>query len=291
MNMRLTLLLTAASCACVLGAQHARAELDERLTLLGTQLEPFVEPGAQDLTLELNGQTLTLSTQTVNADLHTVMERFAVACARSTPQLTAELDRAQSGRHTPYLGILRQELNDHASALCIAQPDDASFATLASRAAAFQASGDLTVFGELRFMSARRNKDNDTHVIVAHTSGPLHLAAMFPNTGDAAGGDFTHLPRPVAARRVLSTQLSDQRYGMVAYEVSAALPVAFAHYRGQLLSAGLQVLPIEHADAGLAVFTRGSEQYVVHAFEAEGSRVLSVVRMGEHRQVEEFRHD
>lgn len=268
---RTALALAVVTCLCAV--RHAQAELGEQLH---SALFSVADGAAGESTVELNGQTLLLETWTVAADLATVRERFRSSCAASAPQLTAALVHARAA----YRGVLSETLAEHTSAVCLGQPEDASWHTLTQHPADY-----LRALAALRFMTARRTERGESYVVLVHAAGPLQWWQMFPSHGDAPGQDFPQLPRPQAARRVLTAHVRGSAHGTVAYGVTGTPERAFADYRVELERAGLQLRTLA---PDLAAFERDQDQYIVHGFRTDAGAVISITRLGAHT---ELRHD
>ena len=274
------LVLLLAAAVAGLTAQ-VRAQLGQRLWQLGDELAALDTGAGADSTLELNGATLQLSSLTVEAELGVVLDRFDALCAKDAPSLTAELQRVQP--RATHGALLREQNAQGAVALCLAQPTDASLQSLSERTGDYAGARDLSLFGQLRYLRARRTQAGAVHVLFAHTTGPLPLAAMFPAHGDASGSDFAELPRPGSARRVLSMRLAGSGHGLVAYALQDASGHALQRYAQQLERNGfvqLQVAPQPSAALETRAFARAGTLFLVHARSQGGHSVLSAVRIG-----------
>lgn len=256
------LLLTAAlGCA----AAHVRAQL----WLIADELSALTFGQADESSLIVNGARLQLVTLTATTSVRGVLDTFAAHCAREADPALA---RAAS--------MLRQESADGGVAVCLARSESALERTLSERARAYARSGDLCALGQLRYVRARRTAHGSVHVLFAYSAGPLPVAAMFPAHGDAAGSDMVELPRPRAARRLLSAQLSSSPHGMVAYEATEPASVALTEYAHALERNGFVQLQVAPRGSSTRAFSRGEQLYVVHARARGAGSVLSAVRVG-----------
>ena len=268
-------------------AQQARAELRERTLALVPQLAGFAELIGRETTLELNGHLLHLSTLTTERDAASMLARFAQLCADGARLSPAELRAAPSLHAGDPVGMLRERLPDGgAVAGCLASAGVGN-ASLLARLAAYRASGDAAELGQLRFVLVRPTPAGGSHVLLAWSHGPLRAAAMFPERGDAAGSDFVGLPRPHAARRVISAQVRGAAYGVVAHAVAGEPHAAVAGYLEQLARVGFAALPVSletgRAATPLAAVVRGSEHAIVHGFRHHGQTLIAVTRTGKHQ--------
>ena len=263
-------------------ALRARAELSAQLWQLGDELAAFGAAHDTTSTLELNGARVQLASLTLSAHVHEVLDRFDAACAAAASS-SSEALRDARGQPAARASLLREETADAGMALCLAQPTDAGLRSLRERGADYARSGDLSVFGQLRYLRAQRTPHGALHVLFAHSAGPLPLSAMFPAQGDARGSDIASLPRPAAARRVLSMRLAGRGDALVAYEVDAALQPALQAYAGTLQRNGfvqLEVAPDAAALPRTRIFARDGELYLVHGKRQDGQSVLAALRIG-----------
>lgn len=290
--------------ASVVGVQYARAELAERLLSLAAPLGKFVELAGPELTLELNGATLRVSTSTIPGDVASALDRFDAICADSAPRLAAALRQAAAphsarrggvSRGTrsglPRLdsgdaaaprgtrsGLLRVDAGEAGAALCLAQADDSDLAGLVKRAAHVAQSGDLAQLGQLRYLSVRSVDARASQLVLVRADGPLPLEAMFPSHSDAPGRDFAALPRPSLGRRMLSAHVSGSASGLVAYRVPGTPDAALAAYVAELARQGYRELPIPGAP-GITSVLRGRECFVLHALSLDGECAIGAVAL------------
>lgn len=267
--------------------RRALAALHEQALAAGPQLADWTDLLGGQTTVELNGHTLHLSSLVTEQSLDAVLARFEQHCGESARSLTAALatlPRAENERR--FTGVMRaRDGQDRRIAACLAQPETSSVRALAQRAVRFAQTGDLAVFGHVRSLFARRGTQGTTHVLLTWSDGPLHVARMFPAEGDATGSDLTHLPRPRAARRLLSAQVAERPYGVVAYAVPGTPEAALARYREELAAQGasaLQVANEEIARGTLMVLEHEGVQTLAQSFRQQGQTVIALVRMSAH---------
>lgn len=262
------------------------AELSERSLALAPSLAEWTELMGRTTELELNGQRLGLSTMTSEDSPQAVLARFEQLCKQAAPKLVEELRVAQSRTLSPepFLGVLKQEYGEAGGVSgCIAPRDGAGLHALTSRLGEFLTHRDLGVFGEFRYLIARKSETGGTHALLIYNRGALKLSELLPNRGDAAGGDLQGIPRPDGSVRLLSAQAVGRPYGLVAYTVQESPRAALASYAERLASRSiptLRVLPEEADEVQLRGAVHGGEPLVVHAFEHGGETVISVVKLG-----------
>jgi len=283
------LLSVLSALALVWLARGALAEVGERSLAVAPELARWAALTGDTTDVELNGQQLSLSTLTVEQPPREVLARFEALCARASAQLTADL-RAMQGEvpapaEEPYLGVLKQEYGEHGGiGACVAQgPDGGGLRGLRAQFRAFADERDLSVFGQLRYLIARRTESGGTHAVMVWTRGSLKLDEMLPAEGDAAGGDLRGVPRPTGGTRLISAQAHGRSYGMVAYTVKESPERAMASYVELLEAEGIKTLRVA-PDTGASTQLRGAvqdeEPLVVQTFARGDETLVSVVKLG-----------
>jgi hypothetical protein len=144
-------------------------------------------------------------------------------------------------------------------------------------------SADPTAFGALDVTWALR-EGSGSRVVSVRSLSALPLARMFPETGDAPGGDLADVPRPNQSQRVLSTG-ADSRAApsLVAYTVQGDPSTTLSRYASELRSAGFEVDPLETGDsAGSApepslLAARGDVLALVRAASESASQSVVVI--------------
>ncbi|HEY5958286.1 MAG TPA: hypothetical protein VIV60_17095, partial [Polyangiaceae bacterium] len=102
------------------------------------------------------------------------------------------------------------------------------------------ASGDtLTRLGRVLYVVARRVTGSDaTHVLVVWTDGQFNLRELLPTAHDVPGGDSELVPRPMAARRILSARMVDRPYAVHVYESRSSVVEILKFYEETLGARG-----------------------------------------------------
>jgi hypothetical protein len=216
-----------AACLGLLGvalsASLGRAEARERLGRAGLELLEALGPRfvGEPQAVLINGQPMFLASKLVADDVAGVLDGFEQYCTRDAPKSAGPLGA------DPYTWLRsRLENTDgsegHIACLVPREPVH-GLPRLLERASAFAHSGDLAELGEVRYAVARRNSEsNSTHVLTMWTEGAFNVRAMFTEEGDAPGDDPADLPRPRAARRVLSARLANHPYSLRFYDSEAS---------------------------------------------------------------------
>jgi len=271
-----------------LALRVAQASTDRALTRLGGVLMQYAGAAHQqhERTLMLNGAQIRLSVGTTDDSVSTVLDDFQRQCnARSgglgsrmrelatqrAPRSTAPVDQALDG-------VLRVDDATRGVVACLdTGVASVSIDELASRARAFLATGDASVLGRLRFVSAERG-DETTVFVALWNEGPLNISAMFPATGDAPGHDCPHVPRPDGSRRLMSAWEAGQRPSLAVYEVSAqSLSQTSRRFRQRLIDAGFRLPERAADDSAGVVATRGDASVVVAFAAADATRTFVTI--------------
>lgn len=211
-------------------ARQVRAETSEMMLGVGAEMMRFANPEYQDepRTLLLNGQRLGFasghSTEHTVAD---VLDFFEGRCAEHSlffadvPELlaSASIDAPDTGM---WSGTLREGGDGAGYVACFDTGEVGGVEGVLHRLEAFTDSGNLAELGGLRYAYASRTAEG-THFIVFYTDESLNIYDMFPATGDAPGMDVPGLPRPRAARRMLSAYEADDPHVMGIYTSTSML--------------------------------------------------------------------
>jgi hypothetical protein len=225
-------------------------------------------------TISLNGQRLVLSSRQSALEPHEVLERFARHCAGengdapeavlSAPQQLAA-QNVKDGMFarlldvSGQLGVLRSERENEGHLACFARTRErAGLEKLAEDVQAFVEDGDFARLGELRYVTARKLDNGQTHVLVVWSEGPLRLAALFPERGDAPGSDMQDVPRPPASTRQFCALGFGHDYGLRQYAARGSSDQLLAYYARELPKRGwaeLHELP-DGGEMGDGVFAR-----------------------------------
>jgi hypothetical protein len=263
--LRLGVFLGALSCASTWWLVHAvSADFSERSLALGRQLDRLSEIARGSTTLELNGARLTLTSVTRDESVAVLLERFASLCARDSGGVSEQLDElAQHGASIPALlrpgafGVFRTEQGEQeGSAACFARDGDGGLLETIRRIGVVLDSGDFGALGQLRYVFVRRTPDQRSHVLSISSLGVLPLARMFPERGDAPGGDIMDGVRPLGARRLVSARVDGSKLEAAMYESSAQPDAAIAAYDAPMRARGFALGDLRHVEESLAASTR-----------------------------------
>jgi hypothetical protein len=251
--------LACAACAVVLGAR-VRSRADELIARGGAALLSYGGAAAQGevRSFALNGARFRVLSGRSADPPAALLDAFGSRCVRAGGGFADQLRSAGAihggssdlARGLPLDGVLRSGDGQRGYVACFDLGGvDVPPATLFTRVRRFIASGDLAAIGDLRFAWVERAADT-THYVGVWTDGPLPLRAMFPTRGDAPGSDVPGLPRPDAARRVLSVSEAERAPLLVAYALASSPDVAARTYAAVLRAAGFELRSAPAAGSG-----------------------------------------
>lgn len=236
-----------------LDALHARAH--ELVGDAGAQLLAYGRHDALDgaRTLLVNGLALRVLSGTTADGPGQVLDTLAGRCRARAGQLPLQLQEHARARLPPRIAArafdpvlrLADERGGFLGCLDLgAQRLDPS--ELLARARRFAVHGDVAEFGALRFVWTQREA-RATRWVALWSDGPLPLATAFPARGDAPGIDPPGLPRPRAARRILSAWQAGSAPLLVSYETAVPAQRALDDYAASLRAQrrSLQLGPAE----------------------------------------------
>jgi hypothetical protein len=152
----------------------------------------------------------------------------------------------------------------------------------------FMESGDLSLLGDLRYVTARSEPSGTTQVIVAWTEGRFQLASIFPDTGDVPGSDMVDVPRPPASVRAVCATAPRRTFAYRLYESAQSASEVQSFYEHTLLQGGWsRVHTIDeptgaHDPLSVRAFSKGGRALGIGIdHDAQGTTQVSLVDMGQ----------
>lgn len=245
-----------------LAAHASYADLREASLQFGRELAPLAEELGNTKTVSINGAQMQVSNARTEESTKVVLDRFEAVC-REHPQFMARAlaDVPEAGKkeleaklpdERMRLSILRSGNDDNGALFCFTDDRPASAATLKERFESFAKSGDLSEFGHLRYVFAKKNADGKTHVTTISTEGSLKLGEMFPAKGDATGSDSLAAPRPPSARRILSAGAMQVPYAVRIYDSTASREDVRRFYEEEMTARGWKPVTTAATDDAFA---------------------------------------
>ncbi|AKF11659.1 hypothetical protein [Sandaracinus amylolyticus] len=263
-------LLVVYAVAMVIVARQVRAETNEIMLGVGSQMMTYAEADAQDSprTLHVNGQRLLFgSGHTANHDVDEVLDFFEARCTSRDGRLVERVHELYEQRQMPVPdtsmldGTLRDSTERSGYVACFDVGEEREGVEgLLARLQSFADSGNLARMGGLRYVYARRTDDGGTHFLVFHTDEELNVYEMFPSTGDAPGADVDGLPRPANTRRLMSAWEEGDPHSLSMYTSTTRSAEELQRwYRSELPDSGWDL--VEPTDAQRDRFTRHWSQH------------------------------
>ncbi|MBW2460470.1 MAG: hypothetical protein JRH11_02405 [Deltaproteobacteria bacterium] len=293
--------LVAAALAIVLSVwgYRARAQLTERLIDTGSAMLHYDGATRQDArrTLVFNGQRIHLSSGKSPHDLHQVLDFYEGHCLDHDGGLMHELDSFVADHPEVQLNtdamdpILRTESGGRGVVACLYMEATDGTKGFMERYHRYAGSGDLSEIGDMRYIYAEEDKDEDggTHFVAFWTDGPFVLREMLPAEGDAPGQDIRDVERPDGLRRFLSVHEAGAPQAMTVYVSEEDGPTETdveQFYRETLVRGGWRLLEGEAPTpaASLTPLTQAAPR-VLAAERSERMVTLIFSSSDEHRAV------
>jgi hypothetical protein len=270
-------------------AAFARHELEQSLlerTAALFELAPDAMPGAPRA-LFLNGARIVIATASTPQPVSVMLDHLQAGCRRQSGGFHEAAKRlsARPDVELPSLldGVLRVESGEQGLVGCLALGEaHLDVEQWLARVRAFAERGDLQALGGLRVARVRA-QGSGSFVVLAWNEGPVPLVDMFPADKDAPGVDFTGVPRPVGARRVLSAWQEHAETAINVYTLAQPAAQAFADYTEILARHGWHApAPAQLSSRGgplAALLERGGRTLVLHAYQQGADSLLTVLPM------------
>jgi hypothetical protein len=234
---------------------QARANAEEAVKRSGIMLLQQLGPTliGEPQVATINGQRMSIASKMTPLSVDESLSRFQRYCQDNSgglaqelsamPTTAAALQQLPEGLRDPSAWLTsRQTATDGKSGqvACIARRDNGGgLQAFKDRLIAFVDSGDMAAIGDARYVVARRDeKAGSTHVLAMWTEGSFNIPSMFQEHGDNPGSDSVHVPRPPAARRVLTAEISDHPYALRMYDTSKTDAEVLGFYDQQLAARG-----------------------------------------------------
>ncbi len=273
-----------------LSARGAWGAIGEGSLAAGRQMYALRDVLGSTKTIAFNGQPMNISTAVVHAEVGAVLDRFQAECGqnqgalsrvlgeRDAPEAVAVNNALQRGR-TPF-GVLRADDANDGIVVCLVDHryKGVPAAELLEK---FNETRDLSLFGDMMYVFAKKVDAERTHVITTWTSGPFRVFDLFPATGDAPGDDSALIARPVASRRILSGVAVDAPYGIRVYESDEPVDELFARFDEEMAARGWERATAPSVKPNARVFFHPSGAIAeAVASKSAHKTVFSTVEMG-----------
>jgi hypothetical protein len=218
-----------------LSAREARAEIDEAMLRMGSELKTLAGSEREGLReLRINGARFWFRTGSVEAPVDSVLRRHQEACAVANARVFRALGGAIDrtiGRAAAALGELATSTHhdgDRGYVACADFEGSSNEQSLLEEIASSPLVGHLGVLGSLRYVYVERDTSGGqarSFVMVVRASLGSLIERLVPVEGrDAEGRDPAGFPRPPNARRALSAWELDAPSAIFSYITEAHSP-------------------------------------------------------------------
>ncbi|MEZ4286562.1 MAG: hypothetical protein R3A47_00060 [Polyangiales bacterium] len=293
------LFVVGAACSFFL-YRNVNARVEQLMAGMGEELMRYPGGRHSDTRVFLmNGARLMVRTAIVEQNVNDVLDHYEDYCKAHDGQLPQKIQKQLADAFKADVNAPQKapwgdtDLLDTTARFgmeeggVVACPDtgntDASANDLLERLKAFVQTGDISKFGDIRFVYARPFESNgvdSTHVVMVWSEdSSVNVLDMFPEVGDAPGKDVDGVPRPQNGRRILSAWEQGEPYGVTEYEVPAVNRDALAaQYRKTLPSKGWNEVAYEDSNPELGdtrlLVVEQNDRIVTLLFEPDGNDAL-----------------
>ena len=277
----------------ILGARAVHAAIGRESLRIGDELLSLDGASSRATTdayrLEVNGQRLHVSSASSSLAFTAVLDRFEAECTGASNAIAAEFSFfPQSLRASPPIpeagapGIatLRSQSEDRGAVFCFAQTGPTSASDALRKVGEFATTGDIGRIGNARYIVARRT-EGGSHAVAAWADGELIAAKMFPQEGDAPGGDLADVPRPSGGRRVLTAFEEGAPLAVRVYETSIDEARVLADYDRDWPGQSWTRVPLSKpSERATRLFSRGGEDLLLTVERVDDKTFVSIVSYG-----------
>jgi hypothetical protein len=261
--------------------RDAKAQLHESLIAFGDQLSSWSNGNLDSKVghLSINGVLVHKVTASTPLGINDAFDRLEPICTEHGGLEAPEslLKSASSNVTASMLrGVYREQGQTEGVLACIDTGRPLSVGELMRRLDAFVKTGDLSAFGQLRYVMARRD-GSATSLLVLWTDGSMPLLKMFPQTGDAPGHDVPGVPRPGGSQRLLSTSYQGLPYTVTVYRSPKGGTSSLVEWYAKTLGKdGWRVVP---AKDGALVARRGKRTLVIRGSTSAELATTSIIEL------------
>ncbi|MBS2014642.1 MAG: hypothetical protein JST00_17270 [Deltaproteobacteria bacterium] len=226
--------------------RSARAEVKNKTLEMGRQMRELANATVHDVNrITLNGQAMFLGSSAAEGTVSSVLDRYHGYCQKNLAQPAESWRKLAESKEGPPPedtllggGVLRTDAGDEGTVVCFTKSAN-SKPTTAEAFKTFGETGELGAIGGLRYVYAYKSQKGTTVVLTAWTDDKFNLVQMVPEDGkDAAGADFTGLPRPDGTQRVLSAVVEGTPFGVNLYRGGSSPEKVMESLDGQMHERG-----------------------------------------------------
>ena len=233
--------------------RERRAELGElaHLRELAQQLQPVAQRAGEGRRVYINGAPIFFRLQTSLDSPAKALDAVGRECESGDPAIMLGVptayERAERPKSLDLTKMIRQDGDGLAAALCVFHEGSAH--------------GENSA--QIRYTLAHENEDHRTSLFSISTEQRTDVFSLFPDQGDAPGGDFKGIPRPRGSRRLFAAMIEGDSYAVRIYEQKVPLTDSVKQYDSDMAMAGWVAAPsVVRAMPDARMYTRGDERFV-----------------------------
>jgi len=233
--------------------RERRAEIYQvaRMQEVVKNLQPLAQHAGEGRRVFLNGEPIYFRMQTSTESIERALDGVAHDCESGNasrmlgvPSLDEHARRSIDLKLTK---SIRQDGDGVAAILCVFHEGDLR--------------GDGTA--QTRYTLAHENDDHRVSLFTVSTEERADVYAVFPDKGDAPGGDFKGIPRPRDSRRLFAATIEGDPYAVRIYETHVSMDDTVKQYDADMALAGWsrsEAVAKSMPDARM--YMRGDERFV-----------------------------
>jgi len=276
-----------------LGVHSARAREQHGRPELGQEMVPLADLLTERARVEVNGEHLWVANALSALPIHEILERFESACRaqgaigatwgsggdgatlREKLSLDKVLGRKDAKTSKLELGVLRTERDDEGALICF--PHEERDASPIDRLEGFRQTKDLGRLGRLRYTHVRREA-GQSHIQTFWTDEHLRMDRLVGLGTEESGFDNPDLPRPIRARRVVSTAIDGTPYRGRGYLSQAAPGEVLDAYGREMALRGWKATGT--VDGLTMGYLKDGSLVTIHAEGGADGTVVGIAEMG-----------
>lgn len=283
---RMAMILGLCAGSMGLAAVTVRAQVERSLLDIGRTMLDMPEQwfSAKPRTIVVNGARVQILSGRSELSMAALLDHVQGRCREHDGGLSLLAQKARRALPKEKLGtldgVLRAENAKEGVVACL-QLGRAPMTSeqLVERLERFSNTLDLQELGGVRMVRVSP-REYGSFFVIAMTEGNVSLRTMFPESGDAPGLDFSLMPRPPRATRLLSAWQVDGEPAINAYRVQGAADDVWAGQLSTLAEHGWELLDPQQAQAGeqyASLFWRAGKTALVVAQPDHKNTLLSIL--------------
>ena len=228
-------------------------------------LQPLAQHAGEGRRVFVNGDPIFFRMQTSTETVAKALDGVAADCqsgdAARMLGIPTLFEHGQRSRSLSLTKMIRQDGEGVAATLCVFHEGDDH--------------GEGTA--QTRYTLAHENDDHRVSLFTISTEERADVYAVFPDEGDAPGGDFAGIPRPRDARRLFAATIEGDPYAVRIYETHAPMADMVKQYDADMALAGwTRSEAVAKAMPDARYYTRGDERFVASFEYDKGKARVSI---------------